>query len=275
MSLLLKIGIIASIFIILNILLVNFERVAFKIRDNNYTHYLLGQQSIATCPRRSNGKLKVQGVNQLGGGMDELQTKLSSWFLGNQRPGFEEVQKTISTWLLDIKGRVIELLEKYLSKETSDKLWLVIVADAVDLLTNSQNSITSFINKVRSEDDGTVERIVNNVNKLVENPEFAVLKEEFNKLLGNKDIVKIRDELTSKIKTTVLQQLVNKITEIEKTNLKTFQNNVDTNIKRELQGKKISNQLEQLNLILALHSNGLIEYEREGVDYFREPNDII
>ena len=43
-----KIGLLAIIFLVLNLLLVNIERVALKIRDFGYSHFRLGQSYIAS-----------------------------------------------------------------------------------------------------------------------------------------------------------------------------------------------------------------------------------
>ena len=54
-----KIGLLAIIFLVLNLLLVNIERVALKIRDFGYSHFRLGQSYIAS-PLSMNGGAYVE-----------------------------------------------------------------------------------------------------------------------------------------------------------------------------------------------------------------------
>lgn len=254
-----KIGILGIIFLILNLILVNLETTALKIRDYGYHHYQLGQQSVLhqqPLPQRRKEHVTKEHTNR----RTLLDNKICH---SAQDGGYRDI--VVFDADLIYRGKTGDVLNRakdriqgvvkrnatinsFLSPDVSQKLGLLLVADLVTLLKTNQAQVNEMVGQVN--ESGIINSLSALQTRLLESDEFRQLKEEFDTQMQNPQFHNAYQSLLNGIMTTLpqttLYRLINNTVQRETMNLATLGNNVTTNLRREIEATNPSDQLQEL-----------------------------
>lgn len=226
---LVKIGILAGIFLLLNILLIYLEKSALQIRNQNY---LMSQRL-----NYQNGGRNQRSCKQIGGESGErVVFDATIDYVGKKQTVAGQIQKA----LLD-NPKLVQYLPKEFNGQFLDKLTTIIIADAVKIL--KENKLIIDLNSDR------IANLYQRLSAMAASPNevgAAELKRDFETIFASPDYLEFIQRI---IMDTNLYRLIMNTIRIENGNLAVLSNNLTNNFKTAVERFPVKDQSGELKTL--------------------------
>lgn len=240
------IGLLAIIFLFLNLLLVNIERVAFKIRDYGYSHFHLGKVHASSIPYLVNRQDRENnnGMSIMGGGNRMQHGGYREVVVINANAKIEGIKESL---VGNVKNALIsnKLVANMVSPEMLDKFTKLLISDLLVMLEKSKVPLDNLKNKF------DYEKMKENITGLLDSFEFKELKNEYDKLMEDADYNQLLKDMYDNLSSTHISKLASQTMTREGENFATLEENIRVNLIKDLEVIEVNDKSAELSKLLS------------------------